>query len=242
MRSNSFKNRSYELELLDQSDIPSSDLYRNLIELNIINSFLGGHAVTLNGMASFSLDTTKKYSILDIGCGGGDNLRSIAIWARKKGLQLQLVGLDLKQDCIEFANLRCQNFGEISFVCADYRSFLAEPTQQFDIILNSLFCHHFKEKELEELFKYMKANSNLGFFINDLHRHPLAYYSIKLLTKLFSKSYLVKNDACLSVKRGFSKNELKQLLPETTFKNRIISWKWAFRWLIVFKHESYKNI
>ena len=51
-----------------------------------------------------------------------------------------------------------------------------------------------------------------GFFINDLHRHPLAYHSIRILTSLFSKSYLVKNDAPLSVLRGFKKKELEDLL------------------------------
>ncbi|MCG9880347.1 MAG: methyltransferase domain-containing protein [Bacteroidia bacterium] len=239
---NSFKQRSYELELLDQSDIPSSDLYRNLEELNTINTLLGGHAVTLNGMASFVFEPTKTYTVLDIGCGGGDNLRSIAIWARKKGIQLQLVGLDLKADCIEFAQKRCKDFEEISFVCSDYKSFLAEPKHRYDIILNSLFCHHFKEKDLAELFTYMRENSDLGFFVNDLHRNPLAYYSIKWITQFFSRSYLIKNDACLSVKRGFSREELKQLLPETAFKNIKITWKWAFRWLIVFKHDSYNRI
>ncbi|MDP3930497.1 MAG: methyltransferase domain-containing protein [Bacteroidota bacterium] len=232
-----FRERSYELELLDEDNIPAPDLHVNLHELNTINTFLGGHAVTCNAMASFHLQDTKTYTVLDIGCGGGDNLRSIANWARKNNLKLQLVGVDLKKECIQFAQKHCENYPEISFVCADYRDFLNRH-QKFDIILNALFCHHFKEPALEELFLKMKQQSTLGFFINDLHRHPFAYYSIKWLTQLFSSSYLVKNDACLSVKRGFSYQELKQLLPENSFINIQINWKWAFRWLIVYKHAA----
>lgn len=230
-----FSKRCYDLELLDEATIPTQDLYLNLRELNTINTYLGGHAVTLNGMVSFGLLTHQTYTLLDIGCGGGDNLKSIAKWGRKNKLNLQLVGVDLKDDCIQFAQKHCANYPEISFVCMDYKTYL-ENHAPYDIIITALFCHHFKEKALEELFVYMQQKSKIGFLINDLHRHPLAYYSIKCITQIFSSSYLVKNDACLSVKRGFSLAELKQLLPQNTFKNIKINWKWAFRWLIVFKH------
>jgi hypothetical protein len=50
---------------------------------------------------------------------------------------------------------------------------------------------------------------------------------------LFSKSYLVKNDAPLSVLRGFSRNEWKILMEKAGIKNYKIKWKWAFRWLIL---------
>jgi hypothetical protein len=81
----------------------------------------------------------------------------------------------------------------------------------------------------------MNKNSKNGFFIGDLHRHWLAYYSIKFLTKLFSKSYLVKNDAPLSVQRGFTKKEWVILLKKAGIKNYEITWCWAFRHLILVK-------
>jgi len=87
------------------------------------------------------------------------------------------------------------------------------------------------------MLQWMQANSKIGFFINDLHRHYLAYYSIKFLTGLFSKSYLVKNDAPLSVRRGFKRNEWENLLRQAAINSYSIQWKWAFRWLIVFKNN-----
>jgi hypothetical protein len=82
------------------------------------------------------------------------------------------------------------------------------------------------------ILKWMKQNSRIGFFINDLHRHSLAYHSIRLLTRLFSKSYLVKNDAPISVTRGFKKNELENFLINAGIADYTIQWKWAFRWLV----------
>ena len=88
-----------------------------------------------------------------------------------------------------------------------------------------------------DLMGWMKNNSTLGFFVNDLHRHPLAYHSIKLITSLFSKSYLVKNDAPLSVARGFKKDELIEILQQSSIIHYQLKWMWAFRWLLIYKHD-----
>jgi hypothetical protein len=54
-----------------------------------------------------------------------------------------------------------------------------------DIIFSSLFCHHFNNDSLVKQLSWMKENATIGFFINDLHRHKLAYWLIKWLTKFF---------------------------------------------------------
>lgn len=87
-----------------------------------------------------------------------------------------------------------------------------------------------------EQLQWMQQNSRLGFFINDLQRHPLAYYSIKLLTGLFSRSYLVKHDGPLSVKRALVRKEWEQVLAMAGITNYTIRWQWAFRYLIIVKN------
>jgi hypothetical protein len=109
-------------------------------------------------------------------------------------------------------------------------------------VFSSLFCHHFDDAGVSEVFRWSAENSRLGFFMNDLHRHPLAYHAIALLTKAFSRSYLVKNDAPLSVARGFSRAELAEYLraadgPVDSMHTEI-EWAWAFRWLITCRHGS----
>jgi 2-polyprenyl-3-methyl-5-hydroxy-6-metoxy-1,4-benzoquinol methylase len=229
------KRRSYEAELLDAEIIPTEHLYRNLLELNTINTLLGGHAITLAGIKAFKLKPNHTYRILDIGCGGGDNLRVLAIWARKHQLTLDLVGVDMKRDCINYAKTQCKAFPEISFIESDYR-LLDKESQNYDIIFSALCCHHFADNDLKELLAFKQANARIGFFINDLHRHVLAYLSIKWLTAIFSKSYLVKNDAPLSVRRGFVRADWNVFLKP--FLNARVSWKWAFRWLVVVKNNG----
>jgi len=239
-----FSARSYKKELLDRNDIPFDDIRQNMRELDFINTMLGGHKITLDGLRAV-IKTMKqgregnseKLSILEIGCGGGDNLRVIKKFCQKKNIAVQLAGVDINRHCIEFARSRKENNG-IQFICSDYK--LINPSPKPDIIFNSLFCHHFADKEMIEILSWMKNHSGAGFFINDLHRHPFAYYSIKWLTRLFSKSYLVKNDAPLSVLRGFKRKELemfcKAVLADNahcSINNVQLKWRWAFRWLLI---------
>jgi 2-polyprenyl-3-methyl-5-hydroxy-6-metoxy-1,4-benzoquinol methylase len=224
----SFKQRSYQPELLDGKDIPFDDIKRNMQELDFINRYLGGHAITLKGLETL-LDKPVMH-ITEIGCGGGDNLRVIKQWFSKRNKKIQLTGIDINPECIAFAEERPSNKG-ISFICRDYQ--LVEFDNPPDIIFSSLFCHHFSDEELVQMMQWMHHNSKHGFFINDLHRHPLAYHSIKWLTKIFSQSNLVKHDAPLSVKRGLLKKEWEDIFNKAGLLNYKINWQWAFRWLII---------
>ena len=217
-------NKSYQKELLDADEIPEADLIQNLKELKFINTHLGGHAVIKKGLKTFG---QGPFNILEIGSGGGDNL----MFLKKYFTGNKYNGLDIKEICTQYSNFQDPT---INWILDDYKNH--KPKEKYDLIFNSLFCHHFKDEDLVEMLKWMKENAKIGFFIGDLHRHWLAYYSIKLLTFLFSKSYLVKNDAPLSVKRGFTKNEWKILLEKAGIKEYKITWCWAFRHLIVVKN------
>ena len=228
-----FSVRSLLPELLDGPDIPTADLQRNLYELEIINRKLGGHAITIKGFNEL-LQGNAAVHVCEIGCGGGDNLKAIEKKLTGKKTNSSLTGIDINPVCIGVAkNLDWKS--EVDFLVSDYKKVNFEKKP--DIIFSSLFCHHFKEMELVEMFRWMYNNSRTGFFINDLHRHPLAYHSIRFLTKHFSRSYLVKNDAPLSVLRGFKKEELKDLMSRAGIRHYSIRWYWAFRWLVVVRHN-----
>lgn len=213
--------KSRELELLDAEHIPKEALYQNLKELKIINTLLGGHNAVLRGYMDFY--SYSNYKILEIGSGGGDNLGML----KKKFPNNIYAGLDLKQDCISYSKIQDPS---INWIQENYKNH--SPDSPYDIIFNSLFCHHFSDFEITEMLVWMNQNSKKGFFIADLHRHPLAYVSIKILTKFFSKSYLVKNDAPLSVKRAFTRKEWVKLLESAGIRNYSIRWVWAFRFVI----------
>lgn len=226
-----FKNRSSELEMLDAENISRELLFQNLKELEFINAYLGGHRISLIGLRKILRAGTKVNHLIDIGCGGSDSLKAIGKWTQKNNMNTTLTGIDLKADCIEYSLKNCEAFNNIKFACDDFRNVFDSATN-IDIVHAALFCHHFNEEHLISFIKLCDKNGAI-FLINDLERNPIAYYAIKILTFFFSKSVLVKNDAPLSVKRGFKKVEWKKIIESAGIKKYSIQNYWAFRHLII---------
>jgi 2-polyprenyl-3-methyl-5-hydroxy-6-metoxy-1,4-benzoquinol methylase len=143
-----------------------------------------------------------------------------------------LTGIDANAKAIEFAQAHTPPRSDIVFETVNIFSPRFHQ-RKFDIVTASLFFHHFTSAELIAFFERLKDQVSIGFVINDIHRHQLAYYSIKSLTGLFSKSAMVKNDAPLSVLRAFTKAELADILRRAGIANFRIRWCWAFRWQVV---------
>lgn len=231
----SLNERSYQAELIDDLNLSNDALRQNLEELATINKWLGGNEVTLSGLGKILVEASlseKTLRIADIGCGGGDMLKLMANWLKKSPFKADFVGIDANQFMIDFAKKRTISQANISYIKEDAFSDKLKDLN-LDIATMTLFCHHFTENQLIELFTNLRKSCRIGLIINDLHRHWFAYYSISWLTAIFSKSYLVKNDARLSVWRGFHQNELIDILQKAGFEKFTIKWRWAFRWEIV---------
>ncbi len=214
--------RSGQKELIDRYDIPFADIQQNLKELDLINTKLGGHNITIKGFKGLA-GQRKTISVCEIGCGGGDNLNAIYRYSSKKHMHVKFTGIDINASCIAYARKNTAIPGE-NYIVSDYKN-VDFGSDRPDIIFTSLFCHHFSDEELISMLQWMKANSSLGFFINDLHRHRVAYHFIRLTSKLFSRSYLVKNDGPVSVLKGFTKDEWRIILNKAGILNYTLQWK-----------------
>lgn len=232
----SFKERSGQTELIDSPDIPGKLFHKNLGELDILNRYLGGHSISLEGIKQLIVDRQKVYHIVDLGCGSGDVLKYIARWARSNQFKVKLTGVDKNSDAIKYLINACSDYPEINGLVSDYKDYL-KTDPKIDIVHCSLFCHHFDNHELLELFGYLKSYSRYGFVINDLQRSSIAYYSVWLLTRLLNGTVLSKHDGPISVLRAFTKDDLEKLLHKADLNEFAIKWCWAFRYLVVVKTD-----
>lgn len=211
---------------------------QTLRELDFINQWLGGNAVTLQAVKKIlrSFPTEENVTIADLGCGSGEMLRLLAQQMKKQYRNTSLIGIDANANIVEYAIKQSKDFPNISFYADDI---LEQQFQQkkFDIVLATLFFHHFETSQLIEILRQLSRQANF-IIINDIHRHPLAYYSIKWLTQLFSRSAMVKFDAPLSVLRSFTRAEWIFILEQAGLTNYQINWRWAFRWQITIKTEK----
>jgi hypothetical protein len=84
----------------------------------------------------------------------------------------------------------------------------------------------------------MYERSELGVVVNDLHRHPLAWAGIHVITRVLSGNPMLRNDAPLSVLRAFRRHELLELAREAGLPEARVSWRPMFRWQMVAERDA----
>ena len=92
----SFSQRSTATEIMDNLEFHDEVVFQTLHELDFINQWLGGNAVTLNAVDKIwsTIPNEKTISIADLGCGSGEMLRLIAKKAEHQNRKVQLTGID----------------------------------------------------------------------------------------------------------------------------------------------------
>ena len=221
--------RTKEVEIMDDFSIDGTMLHDTLDKLATINKLLGGNVVTLNGLKILLKNQPKDrlITIIDLGCGGGDILRTIAKYGKKEGYNFQLIGVDANRSATEYARRLSVKYENIQFINADV--FSEEfKAMHYDIVITTLFLHHFNEAEVLQLLGHLLRTATIGMVINDLQRHRLAYYLFKLIT-IPVKNKMVIEDGLTSVLRGFKRIELVNLSQQLN-SNYQLKWKWAFRY------------
>ena len=102
----------------------------------------------------------------------------------------------------------------------------------FDVVMASLFFHHLSEANCVRVLEKMWRVSRELVLVNDLYRHPVAYWSIRALAAAFSKSTMVRHDGPVSVLRSFRPRELLQVADRAGVPARVYR-SFPFRLVLV---------
>ncbi len=224
-----FRRRSTELEMLDHpGQFSSGVLSQTYREINFINKYLLGDYFLQNDLIRLLMGyPTKTLTLLDLGCGNGNLLRKLQLALKPLGFRVIGVGFD---PYLESIGDKFQT--EDLHLYSDWNQLVAR--HPIDIAITSLTLHHLYDEVLAEALHRLMVAPRYGFVISDLVRSPIAYYLIKGMTAVFSRSDLVKNDAPLSVCRGFSRADMVAMSlvaePGTHIQ---IQQNIAFRWHII---------
>lgn len=228
--------RSEETEMMDDFALEGKMFRDTLDKLETINRFLGGNVVTISGIKKLikTQPKDKEIVILDLGCGHGDILRDVAKFGRKQGYHFKLLGIDANADAITYAKELSEDYPEVSFISMDIFSQEFKELE-YDLVLCTLFLHHFKYKELVSFLQPTLKNAKIGVVVNDLHRHKLAYYLFKMLG-VFIRNKMVREDGLTSVLRAFKRKDLEEISKKIE-ANFSIQWKWAFRYQWILQNK-----
>ncbi len=223
---------------MDDPNVDEATLKAALAEVTRVNKYLGGQQVTLEGLRYFfDRFSQKSYTILDVGCGDGAMLRSIANFARKRSIAVKLIGIDINPKSIALAQKRSQDFPELSFQVQDVFK-LNETHLEIDIITSTLTMHHFNDAEILKFLAQFLKLANLGVVINDLQRSTIAYRLFQAYSRVFMKSAMARHDGLISIERAFTKNELLSYTSKLGVQSFSIKWRWAFRYLWILENQK----
>ncbi len=227
----SLAHRSTRTERLDEGDVPRDVVAACLDDLASVNTVTLARLPTL-GFIQRAVRRTqgKPLRVLDIGCGEGDMLRRLHRWSRRTGRRLELAGLDASPSCIAAARAATPPDIPIDYLVADAFDPAVEPC---DVIVSSLFTHHLTDAKVIDVIRMMEGKARAGWFINDLHRHALAYQGFRILSQLAGWHDIVQHDGLISVARSFRRADWNQLLRQAGVGGQaVIRWHLPFRYCV----------
>jgi 2-polyprenyl-3-methyl-5-hydroxy-6-metoxy-1,4-benzoquinol methylase len=196
-------------ERMDTDCVDYADYQRCLRDLSRVNRATFTARPTLRWLGRQGLRAGDRFSLLDVASGYGDILRAIRRWSTRRGLDAELVGVDLNPWAVRAARDATTAEDRIEYVATDVFAFA--PERQFDFIVSAQFTHHLTDEQVIEFVKWMEHSARRGWLISDIRRTRLAYLGFNLLATAALWHRFVRSDGLISITRGFRPDELGRL-------------------------------
>lgn len=221
-----FSRRSAEPEWMDGDGVRPEVFAATMAGLARVNTLTLARPPTLSWLRrATSKLGLRSFTLVDVGFGDGDMLRAIRRWAERRGLKATLIGYDLNPRSAPAASARTDPALNIAYRTGDAYA-LTEP---LDFVISSLTAHHMTDDELVRFLQWMERTARGGWFVNDLHRHPIAYHGFRLLAWAGRFHPFVRHDGAISVTRSFRRADWQSLLARAGVGEAKIAWRFPFR-------------
>lgn len=217
--------RSTADELMDADDL-DADVYAAVVgDLARVNRITLAARPTLAFLAR-ATHGMARFRLLDVGFGDGDMLRRIAAWAARRGIEADLVGVDLNYRSERAARSRTPADLPITLITGDYAD---QAGGGWDVVVSSLVAHHMSRDQLIAFLRFMERESRRGWFVNDLERHGFAHRGYPILARLMGWHPIVRHDGQLSIARAYRPPEWAPILAEAGVPDARVERYFPFR-------------
>jgi 2-polyprenyl-3-methyl-5-hydroxy-6-metoxy-1,4-benzoquinol methylase len=163
-------------------------------------------------------DVTKPVSILDLGCGGGGLLKAIHFWAKKKGVLVELHGVDLNEEFARTKQMKLRNQGIPVTIQQGDATDLQMEANSYDIVISSYILHHVRgEENVALMLKEIKRVAKHGWLVIDLNRklRGIAYMWMGLF---LGEPLLLIDDGIKSLRRAYTAEEINNIVRKASTK------------------------
>lgn len=214
---------------MDAADVSFEEFRSCLIDLARVNRVTLTHRPVLaffeRLLSAGAFPLTRPLRVIDVGSGYGDLLRAVRHWSRSRGLAMSLTGVDLSPWSRRAALEATPAHDDIDWITAD--AFAYQPEDAPDVIVSSQFTHHLADAAIERFLRWMEARASRGWFVNDLHRHPVPYHFFRYFSQLANYHHFVRHDGPVSIARSFVSDDWRRALQAAGIGSDDATIRWA---------------
>jgi 2-polyprenyl-3-methyl-5-hydroxy-6-metoxy-1,4-benzoquinol methylase len=232
MRAFVLTQRQFRPELMDQPELDLVEHHRALGGLRRLNVASGVCRQIWRQISTIRATVARDHlRVLDVASGGGDVPWELWKRAKSKGVELQILGVDVSATACEYASWRCKEAGDsIAFRQMDVtRDSLPAG---FDVVTCSLFLHHLSFSNAAFLLVKMAAAGRL-MVVSDLRRSPSGYALAKVACRVLTRSPIVHFDGPQSVANAFSVREMHELCASAGLIGATVRTAWPCRLMVI---------
>lgn len=210
---------------MDDPALDAATYTEVLHDLAQVNSVTLARRPTLDFLRR-AVGERKSFRLLDVGFGDGDMLRAIGSWADRRGIEAELVGVDLNSRSVAAASERTTSTMQIDYRTGDYADLAGEG---WDCVVSSLVAHHMTRDQLVQFLRFMDREARRGWFVNDLRRSRFAWLGYPLLAGLMRWHPIVRHDGRLSIARSYRREEWAPILTSAAVEGAEVKRVFPFR-------------
>ncbi len=199
--------RSRQDEQMDAPDLDPAVHARVLHDLARLNRWTRNARPVL-AFLDRAVGPASRLRVLDVGFGDGDVLRAIARWAHRRGVEVELTGVDLNERSVAAARAATPPDLAVDYRAGDYR----DQPGPFDVILSTQVAHHMTDAQLTAFLSHLEAEARSGWLVCDVRRNAFAHRAFPLLARLLRVHRIVREDGRLSIARSLRRDEWEAAL------------------------------
>ena len=204
-------------EALDSPGLDPQVTRATLSDIARSNLLFGGRSAVVYGVSRVTEGNRpdRALTLLDVGAGLGDVAHYLERGWRGRRNGLRAVALDWHPEAVRLCGER-----DLLAVQGDAMR-LPLADRSVDVAVASQLLHHFNRPAAIEVVRELDRVARLGVVIADIRRSRLAAWGIWIAAHALRYHRVTRHDGVLSVRRGYKRHELSELLSDAGVNARV---------------------
>ena len=219
------------VEFLDEPGVAADLMTRSMKDVARANVFFGGRRAALSELRPVFERMSGKCDLLDVGTGLGDIPAAAKRLAKKMGVDLRTVGIDMSLPLVAQQRDLTDAVVRGDALALPFRS------RSIDVVMASQILHHFQFESAVEFVREMNRVARERVVISDLRRSRIAVAGLWLGSFPLGFHPVSRHDGVVSIFRGFLPAELADIVATATGKRPEVNRRIAFRLTTSWKPE-----